>query len=498
MEGTRIQIVAELEEWAFDDAAPRVCWLNGMAGTGKTSIAHTLSEILDEKQMLGASFFCSRSASQQVRDASFIVPTVATKLSQASPLLRSALSQAMEDEPDVGSLYTLSMQFRLLLEEPIQRVIDLSIKTYKIIVIDALDECTKPGMVEKLIQAVVTFAPKIPLKFFISSRETTAIRNAFHHNRTHSPKILSLHDVERTVVQEDIKLYLETSLSAIARRNPHPIDWPPPDELDILLERSDRLFIYAATAIRYIGAPDVDFRKRLTHVTRLTPARMQTGVIDSLYNDIMQQAFHSGLEPDEVTPRREAHSAAVFLLVPLCMDGIASLLSMDGFQTRVALAPFRSVIHVPTSDTSPVSIFHASFRDFIVDPSRCEKFTLDSSEGHRMLTVHCLRCLNRDLKHNICNLDMNMTLSPSHDPCAIPDGLRYSCLHWASHLVHALAGTSPFHSVIEIQDLVYEFLNNHLLHWFECLSLLSDLASGINSLAKTHEAISVSTKFTSD
>ena len=60
MKGTRQQILAELEEWAFDDTAPRVCWLNGMAGTGNTCIAHTFSEILDEKQMLGASFFCSR------------------------------------------------------------------------------------------------------------------------------------------------------------------------------------------------------------------------------------------------------------------------------------------------------------------------------------------------------------------------------------------------------------------------------------------------------
>ena len=491
MEGTRIQIIAELKKWAFDDEAPRVCWLNGLAGTGKTCIAHTLSETLDEEQMLGASFFCSHSASQQVRDASFIIPTVATKLSQASPLLRSAVSQAMEGEPDVVSLYTLFTQFRLLLEKPIQRVIDPAIKTYKIIVIDALDECTNLDTVEKLIEAIVTFARNIPLKFFISSRDTTAIRGVFNQNPTHPPKIFSLHDdVEDAVVQEDIKLYLETSLSAIARRNPHPIHWPPRDELDILLERSDRLFIYAATAIRYIGVRDIDFRKRLTDVTRLTPATMQTD-IDSLYNIIMEQAFHSELEPREVTPRRETLSTAVFLLVPLCMDGIASLLSMDSFQTRVALSPFRSVIHVPASDTSPVSIFHTSFRDFIVHPSRCEKFSLNSSEGHRMLTVHCLRCLNRDLKRDIYK---NMTPSPSYDPGAIPDGLRYSCLNWASHLVYALAGTLPFHSVIED---VYEFLNHHLLHWFECLSALSDLESGIKSLDKAHEAISVSTRFTS-
>ena len=89
MAGTRKEILDELEEWAIEDAAPKVCWLNGMAGTGKTSIAHTLSERLDEKQMLGASFFCSRSVSQEVKDPSLIIPTIAAKLSQASPLLLS-------------------------------------------------------------------------------------------------------------------------------------------------------------------------------------------------------------------------------------------------------------------------------------------------------------------------------------------------------------------------------------------------------------------------
>ena len=83
MEGTREQILADLEEWAVDNAA-NVFWLNGMAGTGKTSIAHSLCERLDEHKILGASFFCSRSASPEVRDAKFINPTIASTLSGIS------------------------------------------------------------------------------------------------------------------------------------------------------------------------------------------------------------------------------------------------------------------------------------------------------------------------------------------------------------------------------------------------------------------------------
>ena len=491
MEGTREQILADLEKWALEDAAPKVLWMNGMAGTGKTSIAHSLCEKLDKGQILAASFFCSRSASQAVRNASFIIPTIASTLSQLSPALRSAISKVVEEKPDVGSLHKLSVQFRLLLVDPIKSVLDSSPKTY-VVVIDALDECTNLGTVEKLIQAIVGFAPDMPLKFMVTSRDTTRISKAFHHNSEYPPKTLSLHDVERSLVQGDIKKYLQNSLSAIAQRSEQPLPWPAPDELEILLEQSDRLFIYAATAVRYVGARDVDFRKRLAHITRLTPARMNTGIIDSLYNDIMRQAFDCELQPDEVSARRETLSAVVFLLVPLSLDAITSLLGMDSLEAQFALAPFQSVIHVPAADSSPITLFHASFPDFIVDPSRCEKhFMLDRFDGHRSLAVQCLRCLNQTFKHN-------MTHSFAHEPNANPEALRYSCLHWASHLAQALAVALAQNAVAEVQALVSTFVDNHLLHWFECLSALKELESGIMTLDIAYEAISVSTKFASD
>ena len=494
MEGTREQILADLEAWALDDAAPKIFWLNGMAGTGKTSIAYSLSERLDKKEILGASFFCSRSASREVRDASLIIPTIASTLSQVSPMLRSAISKVVEEKPDVGSWHKISDQFRLLLVDPIKSVLNSSLKTY-VVVIDALDECTVLEAVEKFIHAVVEFAPDMPLKFFISSRDTIEILSAFHQNPTYTPMVVSLHTIKKTVVQEDIKLYLRTSLSAIVAKKPLPIPWPPVDEFDILLERSDGLFIYAATALRDIGARSVDFRERLTHITRLTPAMMLTGVIDSLYNDIMREAFRSPLAPKDISRRHEILSAVVFLTVPLSMDAIACLLSIDSLQAQFALEPFRSVIHVPpTADISPVTIFHTSFSDFIVNPSRCEEpFRLDESEGHRMLTVQCLRCLNQYLKRNIWNLGTNTTVS-----YAVPEALRYSCLHWASHFAEALETALALNAVTEIHGLVSTFVDQHLLHWFECLSALEELESGITSLDIAYEAISVSEKVASD
>jgi hypothetical protein len=152
------------------------------------------------------------------------------------------------------------------------------------------------------------------------------------------------------------------------------------------------------------------------------------------------------------------------------------------------------VIYVPTADNSLVSIFHASFRDFIVTPSRSEKNSLDVSEGHRMLAAQCLWCLNQSLRYNICNLDINITYSSSDEPHTIQGNLQYSCVHEASHLVHALERAPAHNSLNGVQGLLSVSVNEHLLHWFGCLSALRVLESGIKSFNKAREAISVSIK----
>lgn len=87
-------------------------------GTGKTSIVHALNLTAEREADAGASFFCSRSAFQEVRDASLVTPTIATILF----VLRCTMAQVIEKKTEVSSLHTLP-QIRLLLAEPIQRAL---------------------------------------------------------------------------------------------------------------------------------------------------------------------------------------------------------------------------------------------------------------------------------------------------------------------------------------------------------------------------------------
>ena len=71
--------------------------MNGMAGTGKTTIALTLCEKLvgEPAVILGGTFFCSRSAGVIDRtDAQRIVPTLAMLLARQVPDYARALGHA--------------------------------------------------------------------------------------------------------------------------------------------------------------------------------------------------------------------------------------------------------------------------------------------------------------------------------------------------------------------------------------------------------------------
>ena len=58
--GTRESILKDLMLWARSPQDQNVFWLNGLAGTGKSTIAQSFSEAVAEEGFLGASFFCSQ------------------------------------------------------------------------------------------------------------------------------------------------------------------------------------------------------------------------------------------------------------------------------------------------------------------------------------------------------------------------------------------------------------------------------------------------------
>jgi hypothetical protein len=300
--------------------------------------------------------------------------------------------------------------------------------------------------------------------------------------------------VEKDVVKDDIQMYIETSLSEI--NGPHSTQ-----DISKLVHQCGTLFIYAATAIRYIKAPGGSPSSRLSAIANRPMIRYFQASLDDLYGQILEQAC-ADLEEDEIQEMRNFVADIAFLQYPLSIQAIASLseTNIRADQLRQCLSPLHSAVHVPDQEEAIVTLFHASFFDFVTDPTRCtpERCSLFqalvASEAHEHLAFKCFAHMNRSLKYNICDVPQELTVSrmertnSHHDPRKISDALKYACLHWATHLAAVQRG----HPDTRLLTALHHFLKTHLLHWIECLSVLGELKTGITSLHDAGTALSVS------
>ena len=100
LRGTRETVLNEIESWTRDFKKSPIFWLNGLAGTGKSTIAQTVSERVFTDGLLGASFFCSHDFEDR-SDLHLIFPTLAFQLAHKYPTFRSALVPLLRSNPEV-------------------------------------------------------------------------------------------------------------------------------------------------------------------------------------------------------------------------------------------------------------------------------------------------------------------------------------------------------------------------------------------------------------
>jgi hypothetical protein len=488
MKGTRRDVLLQLESWLKDEQDKRVFWLNGLAGTGKSSIAQTFAEMSFADGKLGASFFCSRDFEDR-SNLSSIFPTLAFQLAHRYPRFRQELLLVLMANPDVGR-ETLCSQMEKLIVGPFQ-----AIKTSILIIVDALDECRDEEPASALLSVLSRYVDKIPLvKFFITGRPEPRIRSGFRLEslRPHTD-VLRLHDVEPDSVDSDIKLFLKTRLTDIAKNRSNcnlTGHWPSPQDIDAVSKKAAGFFIYASTVVKFVASPHYPPDERLALITSLPQDTSHEGKsgIDLLYIQVLGQAFRD-VDQDFYSHLKLVVGAVLLVFRPLSINTLSDLLRNHGTPAGISsvLRALHSLLIVPENTEDPVRIIHKSFPDFLMDPGRCtdhQRFFIDPSIYHREILFSCLNVMKGRLKKNICQLDDHVSLSevedlPARRSAYIGDSLEYACRFWTNHLVR-IPGSGP--DVKEIHKAVDEFFVNHLLFWIEVLSLTGNLDAGVRGL----------------
>ena len=236
--------------WAENPQGQNVFWLNGIAGSGKSTIAQSFSEMVAKEGILGASFFCSRDYLDR-RVLKNIFPTLAYQLAHLYPHFQSHVTASIKKDPTLAHTSLIS-QLENLLVNPLSEA-NISC----VIIIDALDECIDDQPASAILSVLGRFIQQLPLvKFFITGRPEPQIRSGFRLPLLQPiTQIFLLHGVEPASVDEDIQLYLTQRLTAIAGQRSDldlPNPWPTDSDIMALTKKSSGLFIFASTLARFI------------------------------------------------------------------------------------------------------------------------------------------------------------------------------------------------------------------------------------------------------
>ncbi|KAF3011345.1 hypothetical protein E8E14_006824 [Neopestalotiopsis sp. 37M] len=204
LEGTRTEILSEIAEWVHDPSSQTVYWLNGMAGTGKSTISRTLARQFSESYGLGATFFFKRGEGD-VGGISKFFTTIASQLIQQWPGMARDVQAIIEADPAIVTR-AMREQFQKLIIDPMS---DISFDTDHhrscLIIVDALDECEPQEDVQSLIKLLSTTKPlnSLHLKFFLTSRPELPIRMGFQAAQG-TYKDFILHEVAQSAIEHDL------------------------------------------------------------------------------------------------------------------------------------------------------------------------------------------------------------------------------------------------------------------------------------------------------
>jgi hypothetical protein len=112
---TRVDLLREIYEWADRQDERSIFWLNGLAGTGKSTIARTVTRHYFDKKRLGASFFFSRGGGDVSRASKFAT-SIAMQLATSIPALRQYISDAVMKNTRSAEMTAVHITYHLIMK----------------------------------------------------------------------------------------------------------------------------------------------------------------------------------------------------------------------------------------------------------------------------------------------------------------------------------------------------------------------------------------------
>ncbi|KAE9581567.1 Vegetative incompatibility protein [Colletotrichum fructicola] len=460
--GTRVRIQETIYSWADDDFGEPFFWLVGPAGTGKSTVARTITDSWAEQKRLAAGYFFKRGEKGR-NDTSRFFATIAVQLADTIPYFQEHLRRSIDSlgTDEIGER-GLETQFDKLIMGPLMALVSVNMsQPPMVIIIDALDECERPEHLSQIIKLLDKLRDihAVRLRILFTSRSAPEVNKAFEPLIDHkNARKLELHRVFFEDTKTDIQTFLMVRFAEIkTSRDVQQDPWPDVEDLTRMVQLAtspEPLFIYAATLCRFVYDEKRPSNPKKQLKLWLKQCEEGKSQLHQIYDPILRQILLSdeGAESDQ---QLQFLGALVLLATPLSAASLTALLNMDIDDVKWWLRELHAVLDIPSESHRPIRLLHKSFSDFLLHPD---------DTGNR-------------LRRDICDIRRPAVLRDEIDKevvdTHIPVDLRYACLYWVYHLQQSEGS---------LGDDVYVFLTTHLLHWLEVLGLLGNAWDGVAAI----------------
>ncbi|OAG06628.1 putative WD-repeat protein [Paraphaeosphaeria sporulosa] len=483
---TRVDLLHRIHSWVDGQDERTIFWLNGFAGTGKSTVARTVAEKQSQRGCLGASFFFSRGGGD-VGHAGKFVASLACQLASNIPTLHQHICDAIRGYSDIASR-SLREQWHQLVLRPLSKLDSPSCEKCYVLVVDALDECADEADIRIILHLLseVRSLQRVRLRVFLTSRPEIPIRHGFCQIPDEHQYFI-LQNVSPSIIDHDITVFLKHNLKAIRQERSLAADWPGEDVVRKLVKIACGLFIWAATACRFIREGKRFAATRLNTILKRSGDTLTEPEkhLDEIYTTVLSQSVSSEYSDEEKEESfnmlRQILGSLVVLISPLSAHSLHKLLHVAKDDINQTLEDLHSVVDIPKDHMQPLRLHHPSFRDYLLSRDRCKdlSFWVDEMQAHRILVDSCLRLLSTYLKQDICELNapgmLAAKVKSSRIEQFISPELQYACRYWVEHLQKSRAH-------LRDEDEIHVFLKEHLLHWLEVLGWMGKVSQGIHAV----------------
>ncbi|TFK22230.1 TPR-like protein [Coprinopsis marcescibilis] len=394
LDGTRIIHNKEIMSWATSlEAEPtatsgaRILLVPGPAGSGKSALAHTISDKLNQKGLLVCSVFFDHTGQQPTAE-DFTAALIRGLCAINNPL-KEAIAEIIIQNETLASASALRQLKDIIL--PI--VPKLPANRNFVVGIDALDEQPNPTTLQLLRDHV----PRLPstFRFILTTRPDRRVMQ-YLENRPH---IISFpHRLVGDGNHVDVDIFITFRLSQTDY-----FDTISSELLAAFIARSEGLFLWAETVLNHIDDA-FDQAAELADIiagasSYWTESETAAMKLEKLYEHILSKLQWK--DPRFVKKYDIVLGALVTLQEPLSRSGLAGLYAPDGItedDIHGICMLIRPLLQNYSKDdvNQPIHLLHLSVQEYLVQRAP-HPFRIDCEVHHKRLIRLCLLAIKREL-----------------------------------------------------------------------------------------------------